>query len=510
MQLGLMNTSTACPEQLLRENVLLKQENTRLKEQIEWFRRQIFGKRSEKIVEPPADNVIFLPGFEELSKPVAEPSKHSVAAHERRVPSRNGQDAIVLPTDLPVERQIIDLAEKEKVCVETGLSLTKIGEEVTKKIAYRPGSYFIKEIVRLKYALPQESNGGIRIAPLPESLLDRCQADESLLADIMVRKYADHLPLYRIVEIFARDGIGISRQTICKWILRAGHALKPLYDEMQRQVLASGNVFVDETPLKMLKSGHGKVQQAFMWMIAGGKEANPSYRIYAFRTNRSHMHAEALLKDYKGFLHSDKYGAYEKMAQKKQIVWCPCWAHIRRKFVEAEAGDPKFRDWVLRKIRYLFMFEKVAWSRSPEERVRIRREKEDRIINELIQAVQNRLIKGQVLPKSKFREALGYFCGLIPYLKNYIDDPYARLDNNVAERALRPIALGRKNWLFVGNEQSGEAAANILSLVQSCRALDINAREYLEDVMRRLMSHPAKKLKELLPNEWASSKNPRL
>ena len=107
-------------------------------------------------------------------------------------------------------------------------------------------------------------------------------------------------------------------------------------------------------------------------------------------------------------------------------------------------------------------------------------------------------------------EALGYFCGLIPYLKNYIDDPYARLDNNVAERALRPIALGRKNWLFVGNEQSGEAAANILSLVQSCRALDINAREYLEDVMRRLMSHPAKKLKELLPNEWASSKNPRL
>jgi transposase len=504
-----MNTSSACPEQLLHENALLKQEIAYLKEQVEWFRRQIFGKRSDKIVEPPADNVIFLPGFEEPSRPVAEPRNRVVAAHERKVPSRNGQDAIALPADLPVERQVIDLPEKEKVCVETGLPLTKIGEEVTKKIAYRPGNYFIKEIVRLKYVLPQESSGGIRIAPLPESLLDRCQADESLLADIMVRKYADHLPLYRIAEIFARDGIGISRQTLCKWILRAGHALKPLYDEMKKHVLASSNVFVDETPLKMLEGSHGKAQQAFMWMIAGGQEANPSYRIYAFRTNRSHMHAETLLKDYKGILHSDKYGAYEKMAQKKQIVWCPCWAHIRRKFVEAEAGDPRFRDWVLRKIRYLFMFEKVAWSRSPEERIRIRREKESRIIDELIQAVQNRLIKGSPLPKSKFREALGYFCGLTPYLKNYIDAPYTRLDNNIAERALRPIALGRKNWLFVGNEQSGEAAATILSLVQTCRALDINPREYLDDVMRRLMSHPAKKLHELLPNEWALSKNPR-
>jgi len=504
-----MNTSTACPEQLLREITLLKQENAYLKEQIEWFRRQVFGKSTEKIVEPPAGNVIFLPGFEELLKPVAEPRKRIVATHERKVPSRNGQDAIALPADLPVEKQVIDLPEKEKVCVETGLPLVKIGEEVTKKIAYRPGSYFIKEIVRLKYALPQESSGGIRIAPLPESLLDRCQADESLLADIMVRKYADHLPLYRISEILARDGIGISRQTLCKWILRVGQALKPLYNEMRKFVLASGNVFVDETPIKMLEGSKGKAQQAFMWMIAGGKEANPSYRIYAFRTNRSHIHAENLLKDYKGILHSDKYGAYEKMAQKKQIVWCPCWAHIRRKFVEAEAGDPEFRDWILRKIRYLFMFEKVAWSRSPEERIQIRREKESRIIDELIKAVQNRLVKGRILPKSKFREALGYFCGLIPYLKNYIDDSYARLDNNVAERALRPIALGRKNWLFVGNEQSGEAAATILSLVQTCRALEINPREYLDDVMRRLMNHPAKKLHELLPNEWALSKNPQ-
>ena len=151
------------------------------------------------------------------------------------------------------------------------------------------------------------------------------------------------------------------------------------------------------------------------------------------------------------------------------------------------------------------MLERVAWARSPEERLRIRKEKEGPIIDELIGAIGDRLIKGNLLPKSKFREALGYFMGLKPFLKNYLEHPYARLDNNVAERTVRSIALGRKNWLFVGNEQAGEAAAIILSLVQTCRALSINPREYLEDIMRRLLSHSSRKLYELLPNHWALS-----
>ena len=196
---------------------------------------------------------------------------------------------------------------------------------------------------------------------------------------------------------------------------------------MKRRILQSENVFVDETPVKMLEGGVGKALQAYMWVLAGGKEADPSYRIYAFRTNRRHIHAEDLLNGYVGVLHSDKYGAYEKIAERELITWCPCWAHIRRKFVETETGDPAFRKLVLRKIRYLFMLEKVAWNRSCEERLKIRREKEGPIIDELIKLVQDKLINGAALPKSKFREALGYFCGLIPYLKNYLNQPYARL-----------------------------------------------------------------------------------
>jgi hypothetical protein len=170
--------------------------------------------------------------------------------------------------------------------------------------------------------------------------------------------------------------------------------------------------------------------------------------------------------------------------------------------VEAESGDPPFRDWVLRQIRHLFMLEKVAWARSEEERLRIRQQKEAPIIDGLIEKIKDKLINGKVLPKSKFTAALGYFCGLIPHLKNYTKHPWARLDNNVAERAVRPLAVGRKNWLFVGNETGGEAAAVILSLVQTCRALEVNPQSYLEDVMRRIMSHNSKKLYELLPDNW--------
>ena len=159
------------------------------------------------------------------------------------------------------------------------------------------------------------------------------------------------------------------------------------------------------------------------------------------------------------------------------------------------------------KIRHLFMLEKVAWARTPEERLKIRQEKEVPIIDDLIKKIKERLSDPKLLPKSKFREALGYFCGLIPYLKNYTQHAFARLDNNVAERAIRPLTTRRKNWLFFGSEDGGEAGAILLSFVQTCRGLGINPRDYLEDIFRRLMDHNAQKLHELLPDQWLSSQN---
>jgi len=499
-------------EQLESEVSRLRNENAYLHEQLNWFKRQMFGQKSEKIIKNlDEDTVQLLPGFEDwfdqTDNAKNEEKETTVAPRTRKASKNKGKDSISYPEDLPVERIEIDLPENEKFCAETGEPLQKIGEEISRKLAHKPGSYFIKEYVRPIYAFPKKSTeGGIRTAELPDCIISKCRADESLIAEIITKKFADHLPLYRISEGMGRDDIRICRQQLSNWVVKIGLALKPLYDLMLQEVLKSGNIFIDESPVDMLMPGKGKTHQGYMWVIAGGRERDPPNRIYKFALNRKHQNTFDLIGDYEGTFHSDKYGAYEKLAMEKKIMWCPCFSHIRRKFFEAET-DPEFRKWILRKIKYLFLFEKVAWNRSPDERLKIRQEKEIPIIDELISAVKNKLMNGKILPKSKLKEALGYFCSLVPYLKNYTKDPWARLDNNIAERAIRPLVIGRKNWLFVGNEKGGEAAAVLLTLVQTCRSLKINPREYLEDILRRFMSHPHQKLYELLPDNWATCRN---
>ena len=382
----------------------------------------------------------------------------------------------------------------------------RIGSEVTRKLGRTPESFFIVEYVRFKYASKPRPELGVMTPALPDAIIPRCPADESLLASVLVSKYADHLPLNRLTEIFARSGVKISRQTLSKWVLTLGAALSPLYDELGRQILHSGRVFVDETPILMQIDEKGRCQTAYMWTYVGGGGTDPPYRYYEFRTNRNHEHALATLKGYRGLLHSDKYGVYEVLAQKDGIVWCPCMAHVRRKFVEAEGGDPAFRRNVLRRIRYLFMLERAAWKGTPEVRMRIREKIEKPLLERLTRIVKDRAMAGGLLPKSKLAKAVNYYLGLEPYLGNYLTNPDARLDNNVAERAVRPLAVGRKNWLFIGSENGGRAAATILSLVQTCRNLGINPQHYLEDVMRRVMSHPARFVYQLLPDNWLAAR----
>jgi len=489
-----MNTSQQLSyEEALLKNFHLEQENATLKQQIEWFRRYLFGKKSERIVSQVNEEQLTFEGFD-----VGEPQKEetdTIPSHQRKKPKRNGENTITLPPDLPVEQTVLDLPEKEKTCPTTGEPLVKIGEEITHKLAFKPGSYFIKEIIRPKYAHPRKEELGIFTAELPSSLIPRCRADESFLATIITQKYADHIPLYRISEMFERNGLKISRKLLSQWTTRIGLELEPLYKEIRRKIMSCQTLFIDESPLKM--QAKKKTKQVYMWVLASAE----GYRLYDFRESRCHHHAFELLEGYKGVVHSDKYGAYALLAQQKKIIWSPCWAHIRRKFFEAQ-NDPPFREWVLKKIQKLFLLEREAWATSGEERLKIRQEQEIPIIDALIKRIKDRLLEGKDPPKSKLRQALGYFCSLIPYLKNYTEHTNARLDNNTAERAVRPLAIGRKNWLFVGSPRSGKAAAVLFSLVQTCRNLKIDPQEYLEDIMRRILDHSAQKLDELLPDQW--------
>jgi transposase len=495
----------ALEQDLLREqNIALKKQVHYLQEQIHWLKRQLFGRKSEKIVHSSGEEN-WLPGFEDFiaqSEKKEELEEVIVPEHRKRKPNRNGSESFEYPEDLPTERLVLDIAEEEKVCSATGKPLVVIGEDITRKLAKKAATYYIKEIVRIKYGMPKGAEEGVKTAPLPSCILPKCQADESLLADIVCMKFADHLPLYRISEIYQRESIQVSRQLLSQWILRLGSSLKPLYKALEKRILESGNVFVDETPVDLLEKGKGKVHQAIMWAMSGGECNDPPDRIYRFTYDRKTKHAHELLLGYEGVFHSDKYRAYVQVAENKDKIWCPCWVHVRRKFVEAETGDVKFTAWVLRKIKYLFMLDRIGWGRTAEERLKIRQEKSIPIIDELIAAIKGKLTLGKMLPKSKYREALGYFISLIPYLKNYTNHAYARLDNNVVERAIRPLTIGRKNWLFVGSEEGGEAAAILLSLVQTCRGYSINPREYLEDVFRRLMDYSIKNIDDLLPGNW--------
>jgi len=307
---------------LSNKNTSLHNEVTFLKEQLEWFRRQVFGQKSEKIIAKPNGNQLFFDGFDKVDAPQEE--TQTIRTHKRKKAKRNGQDSIQIPDDLPVERIVLDIPEDEKICKETGKPLVKIGEAISRKLAHRPGSFYIKEIVRPKYALPKGSKEGILCADLPDSILFRCLADESLLSEILVRKFADHAPLYRTEEIFGREGIKITRQLLSQWVVKVGIALEPLYIAMNKAILENDCLYIDESPVSLLKPGKGKTQKAYMWVMAGGASADPPYRIYSFQKDRRHCHAEELLADYQGVFHSDKYGAYEALSKKQGLIWCPC------------------------------------------------------------------------------------------------------------------------------------------------------------------------------------------
>jgi transposase len=483
---------------------LQKEQLLLLNEQLTWLKKQVFGAKSERIVADLGQQS--LPFAEMVTEVQSELAVEEISYQRRKSARNKGKDSIRYPDDLPVKRVELDVPKEQKVCVKTGEPLTRIGEEVSRKLARRTEQFYIIEYVRPKYASRKHPDQGILTAPLPDAVIARCPADESLLASVLVAKYCDHLPLYRQVQMLRRSDVQISRQTLSKWVLSLAAGLKPLYEAMKARVLQSGVIFVDESPVNLQSEKKGPCKKAYMWIYVGGGGGDPPYRFFEFRISRSHAHVEQTLEDYTGVMHSDKYAAYEKLAKRETIQWCPCLAHVRRKFVEAEYGDPALRSQILKKIRYLFLFERVVLARSAEERLKIRQEKEKPILESLTALVKERIHQGGLLPKSKFTQALHYYLGLAPHFSNYLENAEARLDNNVAERAIRPLTIGRKNWMFVGSENGGQAAATILSLVQTCRHLNINPQDYLEDVLRRIMGHPASRIEELLPDQWQTAR----
>ena len=465
------------------------------------LQKQVFGAKSERIIADLGQQSFF---FDETEETLTE-ELEQVSYHRRKSVKNKGCDTISYPDDLPVKRIELDVPEEQKVCAQTGEPLTRIGEEVSGKLARKAEQFYIIEYIRPKYASRKNPDQGLLTAPPPDAMIDRGPADENLLASILVAKYADHVPLYRQMQMMRRSDIRISRQTLLKWVLTLSTGLEPLYDVMRSRVLQSGVIFVGESPVNLQSEKKGLCKKAYMWIYVGGGGGDPPYRFFDFRTSRSHAHVEQTLQGYKGILHSDKYAAYEKLAKRDDIIWCPCMAHARRKFVEAENGDPELRSRILHKIRYLFLFERVRSRRAPAHPAREGKADSGEPDSAYHRSHSSRrpAAESQIYPGPALLSGTGTV--LYP-LSGKRRCPARQQCHRAGDAA---AGYCWKNWTFAGSEDGGKAGAIMLSLIQTCRHLNVNPQDYLEDVLRRPMSHPASRIEELLPDQWlvASKEN---
>jgi transposase len=348
-------------------------------------------------------------------------------------------------------------------------------------------------------------------ATRPAQGLPRCLAAAGLLAHVIVAKFVDHLPLYRLERQFTRQGVHLARQTLCDWLAQSAALLRPLWQVLSQQVLQSLVIQTDDTPVPVQDGSRDRTRQGRVWLYHGDL-AHPGL-VYQYSPNREQHWPQTFLQDYRGFLQADAYAGYDRLFATDWIVEVGCWAHARRKFFEAQTTDPERALYVLGVIRQLYAVEKRARQEQTRRRLpeaeywtlRLRWRQQQSVPALTTLGHWLRAQQSQVLPKSPIGEAIGYALNQWEALLRYTTRGFLEIDNNAAERALRPIAIGRKNYLFFGSDVGGESAAVLYSFVQTCQHLSIEPWRYLRDVLERLPLHPAERLEELLPDRWAAA-----
>ncbi len=492
---------------------LMEEKIRKLAKQVEWLTRQMFGSKSEKI-DPNQMwfDDLALQAIEQnppsAEKPVGIESE--VGAHTRK---RSPRGRVELPACLPREIEVVDVAESERLLPD-GTPRPCIGHEDSERLSYTPGRYFVRVVRRPKYGSPSGAEeNGVVIAPAPERLVPRCLADETLLAHVAVSKFCDHLPAYRQEQIFKRAGIKVSRQTICRWLKESGLALGLVAAEIKTRLFGTGMVHFDDTPVDLLEDHDKKprgrrIRQARFWAARAAPRDGP-WTVYDFTVSRSSEGPVAFFGGYGGKITCDAYVAHEKLlpivdGEVDDSRLYGCWAHARRYFFEAHKSDaPQQGAEFVALIKELFMIERDIADADDETRLTTRRKRSAPVL-ELIRGKLDALLP-VVPPKSGLGKALSYTDTYWGRLTRYVDDPQAGIDNNPAENAIRPIALGRKNWLFIGDRESGRAAANLLTIIATCKNAGDDPYAYLLDVMRRLPKMKTSEVATLIPEHWTPS-----
>ena len=490
-------------EELTRAVEDAQRQITAQQHQLEQLLRRIYGPRSEKL-DP--DQLVFddllIAALEAAAAAGEAPESPAVEVkpHERK---KRSHGRVPIPDHLEREDIVIDLPDDEKICPITGRPMKIIGYESSEKLAVEPSRLYVKRFLRPKYVSPDMNEGvslGVLTPPLPDFPILKCQADTTLLAHVLVSKAVDHLPLYRQEKRFEREeGFGIARSTQDGWYLACAEVLRPLHQQLLVHVKGQPIIGTDDTPVQMLMPGLGKTKQTYMWLYIGQPE--PGYHYFDFTVDRRQQRPINVLEGFEGYVQADAASGYDKLfAENESMIEVGCWEHCRRKFHESRNSSPKEASEILGWIAGLYEIENRAKPLSTEERWRTRQQQAGPILDNLFDRLKEMQL--DALPKSPLGEAITYALNQEKPLHRYLEDGRLRIGNHLVENLIRPLGIGRKNWLFFGSERGGQAAAVILSLVSSCKALDINPWTYLEDVLRRIMSHPHNRIDELLPANW--------
>lgn len=477
----------------------LEARNEKLTNELLYLRRQLFGRSSERFIpEDPLQLSFAFEGLDEL------PEEQQAMPEEVVVPSYTRKKEAGRK---PVREPLPEALRREEVVIEPENipeGSVRIGEEVTEKLEYTPGEVFVKRIVRPKYAL--SGGEGVIIAPLPSQVLPRSNAGASLLAHLLVSKYQDHLPFYRQLDIFRRQGIHLAASTVNDWFADTVNLLGPLYETLKKEVLATDYIQVDESCIPVVdKDKPGTTRKGYHWLVKSPVLEQLFFHYQ--KGSRARYVAVALLCNFQGAMQTDGYGVYNIYENKKGVLLLGCMAHARRKFENALKNDAQRAGYALKVIQALYAVEREAQENNltPDE-VRVLREKKS---YPLLRDFEQWLLEEseKVLPKSLIGQAILYTYSLYPRLVRYVLDGRYCIDNNGAENGVRALALGRKNYLFCGNDQAAERAAVIYSLLGSCRLANVNPEAWLTDVLNRLPDHSILRLSELLPVNWKAYEN---
>jgi len=496
---------------LMRERDDLHIENLRLQVELDGYKKRYYGPRADRLQSTGDLAQLLLSFSQDLDRKPINPDDvppHSEPTEElRRVKRRKGRRRIADFENLPVTTHVHELSAEERACPCCGLQRKQIGQEESWQIEYFPGHFERIHHVRNKYACAVcEINGQnpqIETAAKPEAAINKGLAGPGLLSYIVTSKFNDYLPNYRLEDIFARQGFEISRATQSVWCGDVGDLAEPLYELMGNEVRASHVVATDDTIMPMLNPGH--CARARMWVYVG--DAAHPYNVFDFTLSRGRDGPKYFLKDYSQVLLADAYGGYDGVVAGNAIVRAGCWAHLRRKVIEAERAAPEIAQEAVALMRALYAVEKQGLNASAEERLQLRQQQSAPVLAELRERFFD--WKEQLLPKHPMAEAIKYGLGHWEELNVFLADGAVPIDNNVSEREMKRVVLNRKNSLFVGNVRGGRTAAILASLTSTCRRHDLDPQLYLTQLLVNLPALRITDLPAWLPDRWKAAQKTR-